>query len=620
VTSLHTILPHIPHAAAILDAAGAILDTNTRWNELLSVSAGTGATVVGAITPILAGDSRWKPAGDWEHDREALLEGRRVRLNHGAAGLYRLALADLGEGRLLCTVVALDGSDRAAGDDDLVNALLRTHDDAICLLDAEARLLRCNEIALEFAHAEDGIVRGRPVGQVLPLWQSGRSLDVALLVSQALRRRNDLIVSSNVTARTQGGGEIEVELAVFPLEQTAERVAEHAPACVLAIRNAGERRRVWNEIRRVQHAEDIARAASGIAHELNNSGTTLISQLGLITDNETPSPRLLRDMEAAIRRVRRLAFQLERFSNVSHRASEEDSPYLPPERLAETIQDTVSLAVSGSAIQTSFVIDPALPGVSIRQDQLSQAFFNVLANAVDAMSDGGLLHVETRYDKSKRTVNLVVRDEGDGMDPRIVDDVIKPYFSTKNDGTGMGLTIAYSVVRDNGGTLEIDTNPGFGTSVTICLPVGDPADGPMIPDQGARRAAPDLADTVVLLVEDDPLVRRSMERTLQSVGCTVSSVHGGEQALNLFRERVEGPEAFSVLMTDLTMPGRYDGVQLLRRIRELDPDIPAVLCSGVLHRSNITEYRDAGFQTILRKPFGVPEIVSALTEALQRDA
>ena len=185
----------------------------------------------------------------------------------------------------------------------------------------------------------------------------------------------------------------------------------------------------------------------------------------------------------------------------------------------------------------------------------------------------------------------------------------------------MGLTVAHSLVRSFGGMVQIDTNPGFGTSVTISMPASDPEGGTVAFDTSATRgdAIPDMSEVAVLLVEDDPLVRRSMERTLLMVGCRVRSVPGGAQALDLFRETVDGPDAFSVLITDLTMPGRYDGVQLLRRVRELDPEIPAVLCSGVLHRSNISSYRDAGFQTILRKPFGVQEIVTALTEALARD-
>lgn len=602
----------------MLDSDGVIRDTNAAFDTLFPARIAEKRRFSGEILPFLAGDSQWKPSGDWEHDRSDLLEGRRLHLTDSRTEFYQVTCTELEDGLLFCTLAALNGSDipvtaPQTGNNTLVDTLLHAQDDATCVLDGKLRIVRCNEIALEYTHSDDGTVLGRPVDEVFPLKQAGRPIDVSLIVSRAIRQGQDLIVSSNVTVRSQGGGEIEVEIAVFPIA-----VPEGGdPWCVLAIRNAGERRRVWNEIRRVQHAEDIARAATGIAHELNNSGTALISQLGLIAEDESRSPRLLRDMEAAIRRVRRLAFQLERFSKRSEQVGDEESSLLSPERLTELIQDTVSLVVSGSAIQTSFVIDPSLPGVSIPQDQLSQAFFNVLTNAVDAMGDGGLLHVEEVYEKRKNMINLVVRDEGDGMDPRIVADVIKPYFSTKNNGTGMGLTIAYSVVRENGGTIEIETNPGFGTSVTLCLPASDPDGGTVVPDEGERRSMPALADTVVLLVENDPLVRRSMERTLRSVGCNVTSVHSGEQALDLFRERVGGTEPFSVLMTDLTMPGRYDGVQLLRRVRELDPEIPAVLCLGVLHRSNITEYRDAGFQTILRKPFGVPEIVSALNEALQ---
>lgn len=615
---MHGILSYISYAAAVVDGSGTILDTNVPFDEFVARHDASGLTLSGVLTTAVAVDSQWKPCGSWECDRTALLEGRRIRIAQAHPTLYRVDLAEIDGGLYLCTVVALTGKN--AGESErptecaVVEAILRCHDDAVFLLDDQTRVVRCNEIAIEFTHSSDGLVLSHPIDEVLPLHQAGRPLAPSSLVARALKQRHDLVVSSDLRVRTQSGGEIEVEIVVYPFVEEST----NQDWSVVAIRNAGERRRVWNEVRRVQHAEAIARAATGIAHELNNSGTALISQLGLMEESESPSPRLMRDMEAAIRRVRRLAFQLERFSNAPARESSGGETYLSTERLVESIQDTVSLAVSGSAIQTSFVIESNLPGLAIPPDQLSQAFFNVLVNAVDAMSDGGLLHVEARLRKRTNTVDLIVRDEGDGMDPRIVNDVLKPYFSTKSDGTGMGLTIAYSIVRNFGGTIEVDTNPGFGTSVTLSLPASDPASGTIAHYEDTREQTSSLNDVAVLLVEDDPLVRRSMERTLQSVGCRVDSVHRGEQALDLFRERMEGANHFSVLMTDLTMPGRYDGVRLLQRVRELDPDIPAVLCSGVLHRSNITEYRDAGFQAILRKPFGVHEIVTALTEALER--
>jgi signal transduction histidine kinase/ActR/RegA family two-component response regulator len=597
----------LPYAAAIIDESGELLDRNGSFLDLV----GSCERLSEVLAAIDTRRSPWKPSGTDDTDRVALLNGPIIRLT-GRDGVYRMAMVPVAGGAQLYVIDVLPH-------DGVIDVLLRSNDDGVFILDEQSTIGRCNEIALEFTAGETAI--GRNADDAIRIRRAGSPFPVSALARQAHRQRTELIVSSDITAVTQSGIEIEVELSIHP-------VVDSLSHTVIRVRNAGERRRLWQEMRRVQHAEDIARAATGIAHELNNSGTTLISQLGLIGKSGAPAPRLLRDTEAAVRRVRRLAFQLERFSNAPSRdrADDRSREYLSPERVSELIQDTVALAVSGSSIQASFVIAPDLAGVSMPAGELSQALFNVLVNAVDAMSEGGLLHVEAHARRRSNTVEIVVRDEGDGMDPRIVRDVLKPYFSTKSSGTGMGLTVAYSVVRAAGGTIEIDTNPGFGTSVTLCLPAVDPESGTIAisttPSQEAAIAEEggvDVSRMFVLLVEDDPLVRRSMERTLQSAGCRVDAVSSGERALEAFRERVEGDDPYTILMTDLTMPGRYDGVQLLRLARELDPEIPAVLCSGVLHRSNISDYRSAGFQSILRKPFGVQEIVAAIHEALTTD-
>lgn len=180
----------------------------------------------------------------------------------------------------------------------------------------------------------------------------------------------------------------------------------------------------------------------------------------------------------------------------------------------------------------------------------------------------------------------------------------------------MGLTVTLSTLENVGGTMEIETDPGFGTTVRLYLPISG-----SLPDttvSGDIESLSDFQGFHVLLVEDDPLVRRSLERTLQSMGCVVTAADSGDRAIELFRTRFHGTEPFQLVITDLTMPGRNDGVQVLRRIRELDPMIPAVLSSGALHRQNTSSYREAGFQYVLRKPFGEAEVRFALSVALAR--
>jgi CheY-like chemotaxis protein len=182
----------------------------------------------------------------------------------------------------------------------------------------------------------------------------------------------------------------------------------------------------------------------------------------------------------------------------------------------------------------------------------------------------------------------------------------------------MGLTVTLSTLENAGGGLEIETDPGFGTTVRLYLPVAEPLSESLSGESPFSKGVHDFRGFRVLLVEDDPLVRRSLDRTLQSVGCSVTAVDSGDRAIEVFRAHLAGHDAFQLVMTDLTMPGRNDGVQLLRRIRELDPLIPAVLSSGALHRENASSYREAGFQYVLRKPFGESEVRFALSVALAR--
>lgn len=203
------------------------------------------------------------------------------------------------------------------------------------------------------------------------------------------------------------------------------------------------------------------------------------------------------------------------------------------------------------------------------------------------------------------------------MDSRTMRDAIKPYFTTREWGIGMGLTITSSILEECGGRLALSTDPGFGTTVSVTVPfmfAGDMVSGTPRP-VAANRQDPDIDGLSVLLVEDDNLVRRSMERSLRRLGCDVTTVENGERALPVVKARIGTGSPFRLLITDLTMPGRIDGAGLLRRVRELDPDIPAILSTGTLHLHRGRPPREAGFQAILRKPFGMEQLRDSILTA-----
>lgn len=587
---------------------------------------------------IVSGSSSWVPTGRWHDDRATLERGPVYAVLPGDPPTeVTISLAPARRGRSVVVVVPV-GDDRRSG---ILDALLRSTSAGVFIIDGTDRILTQNSLARQLGPEDDGTLpaefpRGCLIDTYLNVTQKGTPFSVKACIEQARRRNTDLTFAADLRAAPTPEHEMDVAISVAPIGlnpdvHASSSAGVHTPGArcdsvVLFVRDISDQRQMYRDVRRLQHAREVSRAAGGIAHELNNSTTALMAHMGLLDrtlqDASTEVRDELRHVESAVRRIKRLGQQLERFSGnglaVPDEQELESSQDVSAMLLSEIIQDTAALAVSGTAVRSSFAIDGGLPSVRISPEAVSQALFNVVVNAVEAMEEEGRIHFAVWKSEDTPAVVVEVRDEGHGMDSRIVPQVTHPYFSTKPYGVGMGLTVTLSTLETAGGGLEIETDPGFGTAVRMYLPIREPLPEPAARERTRTAAEQDFRGYRVLLVEDDPLVRRSLERTLQSVGCEVTAVESGDRGIDVFRSEFTRRNRFQLVITDLTMPGRNDGVQLLRRIRELDPLIPAVLSSGALHRRNTSSYRDAGFQYVLRKPFGEAEVRFALSVALSR--
>jgi signal transduction histidine kinase/ActR/RegA family two-component response regulator len=635
VTDLNTLFSAMPHGAVIVDTDGIAIAVNARCAELchIDLESYRPQPLAAILAKALHSESVWRPTGDWERDSSVLRSGVRARGVGEHESALMLRLIETTEGISLLTLAA----DRTGY---LLDALMRNSYAGVFVLDREGTIVDCNALAVQLARSEEAAasgaqILGREIDTHLRAQQLGSPFVLAGLLTRARERGRDISFATEITIHPEGCDPSDVEITIAPLGQAS--IGPGEPAAVLFLRDPAEKREVRHAVSQVQHAREISRAAMGIAHELNNSATALITHLGIL-DRELPEHSAsVRDelggALSAVRRIRRLGMQMERFSGMEPEFSgesvrEDDEPGqdgMTGTVLSELVQDTVGLAVSGTAIQTSFMIEDGLPAVAVSSSAVSQALFNVVINAVEAMDEEGRIHFVVHRRRDPDRVVLEVRDEGHGMDPRLTRRAFEPYFSTKPGGIGMGLTVALSALRAFEGDVDIESEPGFGTTVRLVLrPAGSLAGTSSVTERDATSGSRPLLTfpgVRVLLVEDDPLVRRSIERTLQMAGCVVTSVASGDRAIDIFRGKMEEAIPFDALITDLTMPGRNDGVQLLRRLRELDPEIPAVLSSGALHRQNISSYRDAGFQYVLRKPFGEMEIRNALARALaERDS
>lgn len=612
----------------VVDPEGLIENGNERFRDLFrdTFNSFIGAPIYTLIESLSVTPPSWLSPGITPLDIAEAVKRAPLRFQTDAFGPTDIHIEPYYEGSYILTILPVGANEVA-----IFHRLLRQHhktidalmslgDAGIFLIDAGLNVCDFNDLAIQFSivpEDERPSLIGSAISQVLRLYQDSSTfvIDDAIRRSVTANQRREFSVAIEIGGT---GEQRDGVVSIIPI--MAEAVDRELIAAV-AVEDVSEERRIHRELQKLQHADDICRAATGIAHELNNNATAMISILGRIerevgeSDDETREDFL--QLQSALRRVRRLGVQLERFAWRETARDEDEPVWISGEHLEELIHDTVPLATGGTNVRTTFTIDPAIPSVAISSAQLIQVLFNVVLNAVEAMSEGGTLRVELRYDAGEPYCSIIVRDEGTGMDPRLIRNAFRPYFSTKTHGIGMGLTVALSIVESHGGRLELETEPGFGTTVRIQVPTVNGADSSVVgvaTSDTAQRVS--YTDKRVLLVEDDPLVRRSMEMMIRNLGCDVVAVHSGERAVAVFQGEYEEHRRFDALVTDFAMPGRVNGVQLVRRLREFEPDLPAVLSSGALHRNNAIGYREAGFQFVLRKPFGEHEIKNALAAVL----
>ena len=251
------------------------------------------------------------------------------------------------------------------------------------------------------------------------------------------------------------------------------------------------------------------------------------------------------------------------------------------------------------------------------ESEIREALVNLIFNATDAMPDGGTLTLRTRVtpdSQSRPRVAVEVCDTGLGMDADTRRRCLEPFFTTKGErGTGLGLAMVYGIVRRHAGEIEIESEPGVGTTFRLIFPaVTDPAPAGTQP---VDTAVP--ARQRILVVDDDPLLIQSLRHILEGDGHVVVSAKGGQEGIDTFRANAAGPDHFAVVFTDLGMP-TVDGRQVAGAVKKTSPSTPVVLLTGWGERLLAEGTVPPGVDQVLSKPPKLRDLRQALARCLSQ--
>lgn len=364
--------------------------------------------------------------------------------------------------------------------------------------------------------------------------------------------------------------------------------------------------------------EAIGTLAGGIAHRFNNVLTAIVGRLALAKMQAPPQDPLFRHLTEAERAVQQAVDTTRQLLTV---ASGEASVKRPT-AIGALLQDATAFVRSHPGIRLRMSHVPDLWVVEADRSQIGQVIHNVTLNAMEAMPAGGMLqvdavntHIEARHHlplPPGAYVQITIRDQGEGMPQADHHRIFDPYFSTKSQGRGLGLTTAYAIIQKHQGHISVDSAPGAGTSVSIYLPAS-PATS--LPSQIAPRP-PSATPRKILIMDDEVSIRMMLKEMLLRLGYDVETANDGEEAIALYRHAQEAGEPFAAVVLDLVILGGMGGKETISSLLAINPEVKAIVSSGYSNDPIMADFAHYGFCGVLPKPYRLPELSAVLQQVL----
>ncbi len=382
------------------------------------------------------------------------------------------------------------------------------------------------------------------------------------------------------------------------------------------------RKAAEEELQRMQRLDALSTLAGGIGHDFNNLLMVLFANLELAHPSNDPSGVRDPHIEEALKAIesaRRLTGQLLAFAKGS-------APQFDTVMLDDLVKETVDFNIRGSSVSAVFDFPPDLWPVNGDRGQLMQVFSNLTINAVQAMPTGGNLYIQAANEPDPHPIDpanhhsgvrLAFRDDGSGIPADKLRRIFDPYYSTKDEGHGLGLAVVQNIMNKHSGRITVDSQVGVGTTFSLWWPARPMVGRPSTNSAVRTSETPTVSTALRLLVmDDDEAIRRTTGRMLERMGHVVTLTCNGDEAIARYREALEQKEPYDVALLDLTVRGGKGGKEAIQEIRAIDPQARIIICSGYTEDPIMKASGESGVTGRIAKPFLRPQLQQELARVM----
>jgi PAS domain S-box-containing protein len=631
-TSLETTLASIGDAVVSTDTEGRIVFANPVARQLLAPPeldlAGMHIHEVFRLIDEFTGEAVENPvdtvlregiiSGLANHTILITLDEREVPIDDSAAPIKR-------NGQTVGVVLVFRDSTerrRAQQDAAYLAAIVESSNDAIVGKTPEGVIQTWNAGAERLYGFKPEEVIGHPMLDLVPLDRQQEEADIL----ERIRSGRPVIRFETVRKR-RDGTTIEVSLTISPIRDRLGKIVGVSHVA----HDISEQKRTAEQIRQTQKLESLGVLAGGIAHDFNNLLTGILGNASLALediDRYSPARWAIQSVVDASERAAQLAGQMLAYSGKGHFVLEQID-------LSARVRETLPLIRSSipPTVEVRLDLDESLPMIEADAAQIQQLMMNIIINAAEAVPEGkpGTVEIRTRrqllddqHDRAHGAGGIgalergeyalfEVSDTGCGMDEDTKARIFDPFFTTKFTGRGLGLAAVLGIVRGHRGSIEVLSAVGSGTVFRILLPAAEEA-------RESSRFSPQTdaaelhGDGVVLVVDDEAVVRNIAKQALERFGYTVLLAEDGRRGLEIFRREAGH---LKCVVLDLTMPG-MGGEEALGLMKAVDDRIPIILSSGFSEAQAVRQFEGKGLAGFLQKPYKAAVLVEAIRRAARQ--
>ncbi|MCK5154137.1 MAG: response regulator, partial [Spirochaetales bacterium] len=490
-----------------------------------------------------------------------------------------------------------------------LSVTLESIGDGVITTDIFGKITLLNNIAENLTSWKSEEAKGKSISEIFHIIDERTGNIQKCPVDQVLKTRKIVTLLNHTILIGKTGIKTPIADSAAPINDSEGNML----GVILVFRDVGLEKQREADILKLKKLESVGVLAGGIAHDFNNILTGILGNIDLAEISKSEPEEVSRYLINASKGCKRAASLTQKLLTFSKGGA----PIKENASIGEIIEESIEFILHGSKIKAECSIPKDLWTSKVDKDQINQVIQNITLNSIESMNDGGIFTVKCNnvsfqkdHPYKGKYIEIKIKDTGSGISKENIDKIFDPYFSTKETGSGLGLAITYSIIHNHDGFIKVQSGKDEGTEFSLYLPADENIKLKTKPEENQDKS--DKKDKYsILILDDEEMIRKMLKLSLEKMGHSVVSSSNGKEVIGKYKN-----ENFDLIILDITIPGGMGGVETIKQLKTINPDVKAIVSSGYTSSPVMSDYQSYGFSGSLTKPYLFDELKTIINNVM----